>query len=416
MSEIPEVTTETLPVEPQQEQPEQQAVQSEPVPQPKVKKARKPRSVPVKILMGLIAFILCVCMFVVSLAATVILDVRAVVSQNGISQIISQLISGQVFSGPARPALAAGVGRGMVYADDFSATGSMNGMLVDWAYDLLKEEFGDELAVSKEQVQSFVEESTVQDFVAEKVAGLVEDFYAGESETTITVEEITQLIEENKEVIEEHFQIEINQEALDAVDTMLEESGILEPIEEQGLMDYIMENIENPVLPESPDVENPDTDNAPNTPNIPNNPDGKPGDYGSTGTVGTQDSFGSITQIMELVRTATSYSTVAILGGIFALLLILLFFVTGRSFPATLANTGVVLLLTGLIFGVPTALCVFDPMTVHLLLGDGVAGIVCLIFSAASTVNFTILGVGFSLIVASIVVKIILSVRAKKAA
>jgi len=420
MSDTPETVTEVLTEEaPAAEirQKEAPSVEVQPAKAKKEKKARKPRSVPVKILMGLIAFILCVVMFVISLVGILILDVRAVVSRNGISQIVSQLISGQVFSGPARPALAAGVGGGTVYMDDFSAGGNMSGMLVDWAYDMLKDQFGDELPITKEQVQTFVEESTVQDFVADKVAGIVEDFYSGKSETTITVEEITQLIEENKEIIEEQFDIEITEEALDAVDTMLEESGILEPIEEQGLVDFIKENMENSVTPEAPDMQGPNgvggLPGNPDNPEIPGTP-GTPGNPGNT--IGSVNPMDSINQVMELVRTATSYTTVAILGGIFALLLVLLFFVTGRSFPATLADTGVVLLLAGLIFAAPTAVCVFNPQLVSDLAGPGIGGIVCLIFNAAATVNFTVVGVGFALIVAAIVVKIVLSVKAKKQA
>ena len=417
MSDTPETVTEVLTEEaPAAEirQKEAPSVEVQPAKTKKEKKARKPRSVPVKILMGLVAFILCVVMFVISLVGILILDVRAVVSRNGISQIVSQLISGQVFSGPARPALAAGVGGGTVYMDDFSVGGNMSGMLVDWAYDMLKDQFGDEMPITKEQVQTFVEESTVQDFVSDKVAGIVEDFYSGKSETTITVEEITQLIEENKEIIEEQFDIEITEEALEAVDTMLEESGILEPIEDKGLMDFIKENMDNSVTPESPDVQQPDgvvdSENSGNSGNS-----GSSGSSGDTGnTIGAVNPMDSINQVMELVRTATSYTTVAALGAAFALLLVLLFFVTGRSFPATLADTGVVLLLSGLIFAAPTALCVFNPQLVSDLVGPGIGGIVCLIFNAAATVNFTVVGVGFALIVAAIVVKIVLSVKAKK--
>ena len=45
----------------------QAPAQDQQVPVKKEKKARKPRSVPMKILMGFIAFILCIVMFVVSL-------------------------------------------------------------------------------------------------------------------------------------------------------------------------------------------------------------------------------------------------------------------------------------------------------------------------------------------------------------
>ena len=123
----------------------------------------------------------------------------------------------------------------------------------------------------------------------------------------------------------------------------------------------------------------------------------------------------SVRLIMDAIRTATSYEAVAALGGVFVLLMLLLFVVTHFSFPATLADTGVVLLLTGLIYGLPTAYCLYAPEMVSLMLGEPAGGIVSLIFGAAAGVNFTVLGLGFALIVAAIVVKIILSVKAKKA-
>ena len=398
--------------------------QDQQIPNKKEKKVRKPRSVPMKILMGFIAFILCIVMFAVSLVGVAILDIRAVVSRNGISQIVSMLISGQPSSAPFRPALAAGVGRNMGFVQgDTSAGNDMNGMLVDWAYEMIKDKFGDQLPVSRDQVQTFVEESTVKDFVADKVAGLVEDFYSGENTTTITVDEITQLIEENKDVIKEQFGVTITQKDLEQVDQMLEQSQMLEPIEEQGLMGYIQQSMGGSFNP------------APETPGDQgDNQSGNQGEKPSENQSGSQSGKPSITpgigndigqpsspmemmnEIMELVRTATSYTTVAILGAMFLLLLVLLFFVTGRSIPATLADTGVVLTLTGLIFSAPTALCLFNQSLWIGILGGTVGGISTLFFKAASTVNFTVLGLGVALIVAAIVVKIVKNSCANKQA
>jgi len=377
VSDAPEVAAEGLPEEPKQEQ----------IPQPKVKKAKKRRSAPVRILMGLIAFILCIVMFAVSVAGVLILNVRTAVSRDGIHKIVNQLVSGKSASGPVRPTLAMGAG---AYQQDYPAEEDMGGMLVDWVYDVLKESFGEPMeATTREQVQAFVQESTIKDFVADKVAGLVEDFYAGTSQTTITMDEITQMIEENQQLIHAHFGIIINQEALDAVDTMLKESEILEPLEEQGLLGYIEQSMSG--------GENPDEEG------------------GAQDSVDAEASLAEVKQVMEIVRTVTSYEAVAVLVGAFVLLMVLLFFVTGCSFPATLADTGVVLLLVGLIYGLPTAACLFAPDVVSGLLGQQTAGILNLIFGAVAGLNFTVLGLGFALIVAAIVVKIVLSVKAKKA-
>lgn len=379
VSDAPEVAAEVLPEEPKPEQ-------------PKKKKEKKRRSAPVRILMGFIAFILCIVMFAVSLVGVLILNFRAVLSRDGISNIVNQLVFGQSVSAPARSALAVGAG---VYLEEHTSENNMTDSLVDWAYDLLKDQLGEEMTVTREQVQTFVQESTVKDFVVDKAAGLVEDFYSGENATTITVDEVLQLMEENRQILEEQFGVVVNQEAVDAVSTMLEENQILEPLKEDGLLGYIEKTMTGAGKP-SPDG-------------------GIVGGGDFEDVLGAGSEVGSVTWIMNTVRMATSYEAVAVLGGAFVVLTVLLFFVTGCSFPATLADTGVVLLLTGLLYGLPTAVFLYAPEMVGAILGQQAAGILSLIFGAAAWVNFTALGLGFALIVAAIVVKIVLSVKAKKA-
>ena len=415
MSEIPEVVADELPVETQQEEitqtpeapveapaevpveapAEQAAPQAEAVKAPKQKKRR---SVPVKIVMALLAIILCVAIFAVSLAGVLILNIRTVVSRDGITNIVNQLVAGPSSVSPMRPALAAGTGR--VYLDEYeSGESDMSNLLVDWAYDLIQETFGDEVELTKEQVKTFVQESTAKDFVADKAAGLVEDFYNEESNTTITVEEIVQLMEENKEIIEEQFGVVIDQEVVEQMNVKLEESGILQPIEEKGLMTYIEETL----------VEEPSIDGAVGGGSSTGNSSNS-----NSGANNMKESLTKAKEIMNIVRQVTSYKAVAVLAAVFVLLLVALFFVTGRSFPATLSQTGSMVLLTGVIFGVPTILCKAAPALVNSLLGKDVGNLVGLVLNAAAGVNFTVLGVGFGLIVAAIVVKIVKSAKAKK--
>lgn len=424
MSEIPEVVADALAAEPKQEQAQQpveaaevqaeavapvaepiievEPVVAEPVKTPKQKKEKKRRPVGVRIVMAILAVILCVAIFAVSFAGVLILNIRTVTSRDGISKIVNQLVAGPSASGVMRPALAAGTGT--VYLDESSAAESdMSGILVDWAYDLFQEEFGDELKITKEQVETFVQESTVKDFVAEKAAGLVEDFYNEESNTTITVEEITQLIQENKEIIEEQFGVVLDAKAIENVDTALKESGILEPIEDQGLMGYIEQS-----LVEKPDMEDSDS--------VGGSSSGSSSSGGSSGGMtDMQESLAEAKQIMSLVRQVTSYKAVALLAGVFVMLVVALFFVTGRSFPATLSQTGSMLLVTGVIFLIPTVLCQVAPGLVTGILGKELGGILCLVFQAAAGLNYTVVAVAFALIVGAIVVKIIKGVRARNA-
>ena len=399
VNETPETAVNEIPQEVSNEAMEKEApavaAEAVPAPAPKAKKVKKPWPVPVRILMGFIAFILCVVMFAVSVVGVLILNVRTVVSRDGITKIVNQLVTGAPASGPVRPALAVGAG---VYLDDYASGNDVTGSLVDWAYDMLKEQLGEEMTVTREQVQTFVQESTVKDFVIDKTAGLVEDFYSGDNKTTITVEEVLQMMEENKQILEEQFGVVINQEAKDAVSAMLAENEILEPLKEDGLMGYIEKTMDASQKPGFDGNDGSITDGS-----------------AMENVLGAGSEVGSVRWTMNLVRTATSYEAVAVLAGAFVLLMLLLFTVNRFSFPVTLADTGVVLLLTGLLYGLPTAVCLYAPEMVAAMLGGQTAGILNLIFGAAAVVNFTVLGLGFALIVAAIVVKIVLSVKAKKA-
>lgn len=399
VNETPETAVNEIPQEVSNEAVEKEApevaAEAVPAPAPKAKKVKKPWPVPVRILMGFIAFILCVVMFAVSVAGVLILNVRTVVSRDGITKIVNQLVTGAPASGPVRPALAVGAG---VYLDEHSSESDVTGSLVDWAYGILKDQLGEEMTVTREQVQTFVQESTVKDFVIDKAAGLVEDFYSGDNKTTITVEEVLQMMEENKQILEEQFGVVINQEAKDAVSAMLAENEILEPLKADGLMGYIEKTMDASQKPGFDGNDGSITDGS-----------------AMENVLGAGSEVGSVRWTMNLVRTATSYEAVAVLAGAFVLLMLLLFTVNRFSFPVTLADTGVVLLLTGLLYGLPTAVCLYAPEMVAAMLGGQTAGILKLIFGAAAVVNFTVLGLGFALIVAAIVVKIVLSVKAKKA-
>jgi len=475
----------------------------------KVKKVKKPRSVPLKIFMGLIAFILCIVMFAVSVVGMVILNLRVIVSENGISSIITQLITGPTASVPQRPALTAGLGTVITYgggqideqvsfgsgvsgsliqinpdgsisvngevvgkvpevhADgsitldngtvmnsfivdsegnmvigegqltqdvldsllgedsgyvvdgegnvmaglagdvlgdmdvdldqvvgDNISSGGMDGVagaLVDWAYDYVQDQFGGELEISKEQVQNFVQNSTVKDFVAEKAAGLVQDFYSGESKTTITPEEISGLIKENAQILEDQFGLEITDEALDIVDQAIADSGFLAPIEENGLMGYIQQSM-----------------------GLPGGDGDQSGDNSSGGFADNEmaQNMQAIQQAMEIIRTVTSYSALAILGGVMAFLMLLLFFVNG-GISAMLSQTGVILTLTGLIFSAPAIVCQTQPALLMQMLDPMIASVVISVFTAAAWVNYTVLGVGVAMIVAAIVIKVIKNARKK---
>ena len=438
---------------------------AEPVVEAPAKPARKVRKRwpwPVRFLMGIIGFALCIVMFVTALTGIVLLDLRAMTSENGITTIIETLLtSGKKAPATVRPGLAVGgmvrraedsmsdsthveidangnvvvngevvgsVGdmgngnvtlivpngnvttdeNGNVYVDGELLEGATMGedgtvnmggqitvgpnvggdssdAIVDWVVGQLQDFTGGELPVTPEQIENFVEQSTIKDFIAEKVAGMVGDFYTGNITTTITMEEITQLVEENKALIQSEFGIEITEEHTEALKQIVEDTGILEQVQEQGIMGIL----------------------------------GSVGGMGGGGLMdpGMMQQMQQIQMAVEIVRQVTSYTAIAAVGLIFLALAAILFCTTQFSWPATLADCGVVLMLASAIFVIPSTVFTNSPELVTELLGNPMlVKLAQTFFNATAGVNYGAFGVGVGLIVLAIVAACIRSAMRKKAA
>lgn len=398
------------------------------------KKVKKRWPWPVRFLMGLIGFVLCIVMFVTALAGIVLLDLRAMTSENGISTIIQTLLTSSSKPAPSlpRPGLAVGgflpkraadtvtgtvtgtitgevtvdeegnvyidgvlIGDAYVDADGNVVMGTVtpdtgsdsSDAIVDWVVGQLQEFTGGELPVTPEQIENFVEQSTVKDFIAEKVAGMVGDFYSGNITTTITVEEITQLMEENKDLIQSEFGIEITEEHTEALKQIVEDTGILEQVQEQGIMGIL------------------------------GSVGGNGGEEGGVAGPGMSEQMQKIQQIAELVRQVTSYTAIAAVWGIFLALAAILFCTTQFSWPATLSDCGVVLILASSILVIPSVICTNSPELLMSLVGDAsIVKVAQVFFNATAGVNYGIFGLGVGLIVLAIVIACIRASLRKKAA
>ena len=354
-------------------------------PAAKPTKAKRSRPWPLKILLGLVAILLCIIMFAVTLAGTLVVDLRVMTSQGGIRQIVTQLILPQGLStGSQYPGLTAAPSQPASKED-------LTGPLVDWAYGLLEEQFGEETPLTKEQLTQFLDKSSAKDFLADKIAGAVDDFYNETNETTITRKEVVDLIRDNQQLIKDSFDVEITEEQIQEIQEALEEVKVFDELEEKGFMGVLEETLAGPT-PEG-DFAKPGTDAAGNI----------------TGSVSSP--LVRVKQILSYIRMATSNIAIICIAGAFVVLFLLLW-LTNFTLPKTLSDTGIVLLVTGLILCVPTAL---DNIGLaQTLLEPTLLGIVRGVLTAVNPVHFTVLGAGAGLIILSIVAKIIKSIRVKK--
>lgn len=207
-----------------------------PEPMPAPQPTRRKPHIALRIGMQLLSFLLSTVLGIVLIATVLLADMHTLTSSGGIKQIINAVLLPQKSPAPVRPMVATGgivIDPGQIElpegAQDALLSGDSNA-LVDILYDTMQEMLGEETHITKDQLQTFVENSTVTDYIADKAAGYAEDIINGTENTLITAEELVQLVEENKPLIEETFEIEITEEQMEKiktnVTTIVEENDI----------------------------------------------------------------------------------------------------------------------------------------------------------------------------------------------
>ena len=209
-----------------------------PVPSPAepAKPVRRKPHIALRIGMQFLSFVLCLLLSVTLIATVVLADMNTLTSSGGIKQIITALLVPTGAPQQVRPMLGAAnnhIAPELLYgpvADPGTVDGSDSNALVDMLYDTMQEMLGEEVSITKQQLQSFLEESTVTEYIADKAAGYADDILSGTENTEITAEELTQLVKDNKQLIEQTFEIEITDEQMAQIEanvaTIVQENDI----------------------------------------------------------------------------------------------------------------------------------------------------------------------------------------------
>lgn len=336
-----------------------------------------------KILLGLLAFILCVALFVSTVLTMVVADVRIITDKDNINTLITGYLSGKPAPHrnqglPLQEKVHRAPIRNLDSADfDISMLEDPNS-LIELFYDAVQESMGEELPLSLEEVQSFVEESTFSDFIVEKSSSLISDFITGEKTTTITVEEIVEQLEQNAPLIEQTFQITIDETVISEMTDSLEESGILEELEEGGL-----EAIINMTSPPSEDATpeggntSADKEGSAQTPGL-SKPNQNVPEKELTLISAIQGIISgeldlstlSIPQLLNLFRSAISQEALLACIGLCVLLMGLVFLTQWKRYYSAMIKIGITLLVTGVIGMVPAVIVWVAPELIISLLGD----------------------------------------------
>lgn len=244
--------------------------------------------------------------------------------------------------------------------------------LIDWIYNMVDEATEEELPFTQEQLHEFVEESTVMDYVSEKLAGFAEDILNGTENTQITTEELTKLLEENEQLIEEKLDVEVTPEIREELEKVAEEIVV------QGDINNTIRETVNTALEEA--------------------------------TVGVGGV--SLTEILEIVRMVTADPVMYAGIGVCVLLILLLLAANYYNLPAALTWAAVPCILMGLILSAPVAAIQFAPAALTAALPDlgSYISLVRGFVGALAPVHYGLLSLGFAMLLASIAWRIIRSI------
>lgn len=330
--------------------------------------------------------VLAIVMFLAVLGAVTVLDLRLLTSKSGISQILSETLSSPLPQAPNFK-LAAMAPAAVNQTDEESS----QGVLTQWLYEQLQEAYGGNAPFSLEQVSNFVENSTLKDFISDKLSGAVEDFYAQRG-TVITREEIDQLITENSALLEQELGFVIDDAARAEILAGVDETGMLEELADKGVYGIISEQLSGG----TPDDEKVTTSGS--------------SSGASSGTNSGESSGNEILTLLDTLRKATSYTAAVIAVVVYLACAVGYFFASGKNISGTLLGSGIPMLLVGLIYGAATLVFLAAPG----LLGSSlVSTLVALFFRITAPVNLTVLALGLAMVAGSIVMK---SLAKKKAA
>lgn len=346
-----------------------------PVPAPEAQPPMRKKNLhpALRVLLSLCTVLLCIALSVSLVATALVLDLQRLTSENGVAALVDDML----WEKPALPVpgrtYASFAGTAMeISAPDLSDADGLVGLV----YDALKEQYGSEMTVTQSQLETFVEESTAKDYVAEKLASYVDDLASGTRNTTIENDEILDLIDDNLDLVEDIFEVQVDRHLLADVEEFLNQYDI---------NDLIQENVLDPIA----DAEIPGL--APLLNAL----------TGFTGRTAT------VEDLMIQLRAVTSAQNVAAMLLLDLLLVVLLVLTNRLRVGSALVSAGVPALIVGLLLSLPVALIQLLPM----MLGDSlglatlVVDLICALVGRIAPVHYGMAIVGLVLIVAGAIIK-----------
>lgn len=380
-----------------------------------------------KFLLGILTFILCIALVLSTVVTVLVSDVRTLTDQKNIKKVVSSFFMPSApRRGPAGLPVAGALHAPNRYTEIGASTagagfdigalvGGDTNFLVEYVYTIIEEQAGeDELPFTLEDVKGFVEESTFDDYIADKAAGLASDYLLGEITTSVTVEEIKEVFEENVPLIEETFQIEITEESINEITASIEQNEVLDVLNEGGLEAIIQ------MGEQAGDQVNGDNSQAPSEDNM--NAESSSGAAKPTKTAKTYNLIELVVAIVNgeldfsamvfpdvltILRSVASDETFMLCLGACLLLIGLIFLTRWKKYYTAMKVTGTTLLITGIICMVPAGIVWFAPDLILSLLDDMRIGLklIELVVDITYPISLSVCILGLVLIVVGSIMK-----------
>ena len=352
------------------------------------------------------SFVLGILLFVCAITTALIANLQIVTSEENISGMIKEMMSAPAHVRPKAPVTSGKGGlriapRIRTYQmprreEPGNVAASLTDQLIGMFYEEMTDQFEEEFPVSQEEFTQMINDSTVKDYIADKTAALITDYFNDEVTTTFEPEEVVQLIKENAELIETITGEPIPDDIAQQVAQVFDENEIVQKVEAEGLAGFMeASGIEIPGLSGS-------------------------GSSGEDTAEGSSGSSFNIRDIINAMRAFASTSNLIIGIAVCLVLMAAIILINCRQLGKGLRRAGYPLMWAGCLV-ILNILAKFQPDLWVITAGDDAAMIATtnLILKLAryvllqtAVVNIVVFGTGLALCIGGIVLGIVL--RPKK--
>ena len=352
------------------------------------------------------SFVLGILLFVCAITTALIANLQIVTSEENISGMIKEMMSAPAHVRPKAPVTTGEGGlriapRIRTYQmprreEPGNVAASLTDQLIGMFYEEMTDQFEEEFPVSQEEFTQMINDSTVKDYIADKTAALITDYFNDEVTTTFEPEEVVQLIKENSELIETITGEPIPDDIAQQVAQVFDENEIVQKVEAEGLAGFM----------EASGMEIPGLSGS--------------GSSGEDTAEGSSGSSFNIRDIINAMRAFASTSNLIIGIAVCLMLIAAIILINCRQLGKGLRRAGYPLMWAGCLV-ILNILAKFQPDMWVITAGDDAAMIATtnLILKLAryvllqtAVVNIVVFGTGLALCIGGIVLGIVL--RPKK--